>query len=150
MSYVGTFRQLLILQTVLTIAIPALAYYGLDKLPAELQHYLDSNQTTYPCSQWFSSLPETIIISLVISFAFILIINLIGLWLLKNWARHLYTSLTIVGFLIYALGYNTPTVTTGLETLSLDLLNILTGATIAMMYLPPLSQRFKAHSSKIV
>lgn len=144
MNHVSIFKLLLITQSVLTVFLGVLTYYSLDALPTELQHYLNQQQATDAMSQWLNSISQTSLIIIGVAFAALLIINLIGLWLLHNWARHLYTGLTIIGFLIYAFSYATPTVTTGLETLSFDLLNIMTGATIAMMYLPPLSQRFKA------
>lgn len=149
MNHVVMFKLLLITQTVLTVLLFALAYHSLDALPVELQYYLNHQHTTDTFSQWLNSISQTSLIIIGVAFSALLIINFIGLWVLHNWARHLYTGLTIIGFMGYALSYNTPTITTGLETLVFDVLNIITGMTIAMMYLPPLTSRFKTKTSTI-
>lgn len=160
MSHVGMFRLLLTLQVLLSFAVPAAAYYAHASLPQyahaslpqPIRQYLD-NLPDFPdpnsmLGQYLSAIPNTILLTLAITMVLVLIVNLIGLWLLRNWARHLYLAITIIGFALLALDYQTPVIYSTAESLLWDLLNITTGASIAMMYLPPLADRFKTPTAK--
>jgi hypothetical protein len=143
MSYTSVFRLLLIVQTILSIITPVIAYYSAMNIPKAVEEYLTQQSAHSVITQFWLATPTTMLIALGISLIVLLIVNLIGLWLWHNWARHLYLTMTILGFVILALDYNTPAIYSGLESLLWDILNIITGATIAMMYLPPLAEKFK-------
>lgn len=145
MSYTGTFRLLLTLQVLLSFAVPAIGYYCHESLPQPIREYLDSpDSVTGTTSQLMDSLPFSVLLIMTIATVLILLIDLIGLWLMRNWARHLYLAITIIGFALYMVDYQTPIIFSTAEGVLWDILNIVTGATIAMMYLPPLAARFKA------
>lgn len=151
MSATGTFRLLLTVQVLLSFAIPAIGYYSNESLPQPIKQYLN-NLPDFPdpnslIGQYLYAIPDTILLALAIAIVLVLIVNLIGLWLLRNWARHLYLAITIIGFAFYVVDYQTPIIFSTLESLLWDMLNIITGATIAMMYLPPLADSFKARST---
>ncbi len=146
MSYARVFRLLLIVQAILSVIVPVVSYYGAMNLPKAVDEYVTQQAEQTLIAQLWLATPTTALIALVISFIVLLIVNLIGLWRWHNWARPLYLALTIFGFALFIPDYNIHTIFIGLESLAWDMLNIITGASIAMMYLPPLADRFKTRS----
>ena len=151
MGYAGIFRLLLALQVLLSVAVPTVGYYAHASLPQPIRQYLD-NLPDFPdpnsmLGLYLPAIPDTILLTVAIAMLLLLIVNLIGLWLLLNWARHLYLAITIIGFALYVVDYQTPIIFSTLEGLLWDVLNIITGAIIAMMYLPPLAAQFKTRST---
>ena len=144
MRYIYTFRLLLVLEVLLTIAFPFVMYYTMDSLPPEIQQYLNSSGDENGLYDYIDALPSNALLALGIGLLVVLLGSLIGLWLMLNWARHLYVAITIIGFAFLPLDIQKPYIATGAESYLLDILNLITGVMIAMMYLPPLADRFKS------
>jgi len=107
----------------------------IDTLPIILQDYMMQIDLEYDSKDF--NLFDVIVILIGI-FA---IAALIGMWKFKNWARHSYVILAIVSLPYYYM--DGPTVMNPLEAMFNDLSCMIDGILIYMMYMTPLTDKFK-------
>lgn len=112
----------------------------IDTLPSILQDYIVQIDLEYDSSD-FSIFD---VIAMIIGIFAIAV--LIGMWKFKNWARHSYVILTIVSLPYYYV--DGPIVMNPLEAMFSDFSCMIDGILIYMMYMTPLSDKFKLKTNK--
>lgn len=112
----------------------------IDTLPGILQDYIVQTDLEYDSSDF------TIFDVIAMIIGLFAIAVLIGMWKFKNWARHSYVILTIVSLPYYYV--DGPVVMNPLEAMFSDFSCMIDGILIYMMYMTPLSDKFKLKTNK--
>ena len=131
MSPETTFRFILI-SSVVAIILSISAGIGLKgSLPIELQNYLawEAEQDT--------STPLGILILTIFVFY---IINIVGLWKFKPWAKKMYVVIAVFSFLASPL--LGPTVMNAWESMFYDIANLLGSVLLVLLFVGPVASKF--------
>ena len=112
----------------------------MDTLPSILQDYIAQVELEYYSSE-FSIFD---LIAIIIGVYFLAV--LIGMWKFKNWARYSYLILAIVSLSYYFM--DGPVVMNSTEAMFSDFSCMIDGILIYMMYMTPLSEKFKVKINK--
>lgn len=112
----------------------------IDTLPSILQDYIVQIDLEYDSSDF------TIFDVIAMIIGVFAIAVLIGMWKFKNWARHSYVILAIVSLSYYYV--DGPVVMNSLEAMFSDFSCMIDGILIYMMYMTPLSDKFKLKTNK--
>jgi hypothetical protein len=142
MNSIKIFRLLIVAELLLGIASPLLAFTDTEPLPPELDAYLegpgagvvmrlmqsDSNTVMYAAAV------------LLVGFFMAYLASLIGLLLLKRWARLVYIATFFIGLVLW------PLMGASISTPAADvveyLLNTCSGAILALLFIGPVRERF--------
>ena len=134
------FKILLLTLLLVTIGSITATEIFIDTLPSVLQDYLAQVDNEYNSNSF--GIFETILALMGVFF----IIVVVGLWKLKNWARHSYLIITIALLPFYFLFG--PVIMNPLEAILNDISFMIEGALIYMMYMTQLSNEFKVEANK--
>ncbi|CAH0535344.1 hypothetical protein VST7929_02937 [Vibrio stylophorae] len=131
MSPETTFRFILI-SNIVAIILSAIAGIGLEgSLPMELQTYL-----AWEAEQDVS----TFLGMLMLTILALYIINVVGLWKFKPWAKKMYVVFTACSFIpLPLLG---PTVMNAWEYMLYDIAILLEGALLVLLFVGPVANKF--------
>lgn len=134
MSSETVFRIVLLSSMLPSVVVSISSEFLHQSLPIELQQYLAGQ------ADEVVGLTLTEMVSFgVLMIGFVAV--LAGLWFFKWWAKIFYVPLTIAGLVFGAV--SGPAVMTGWENMLFALMNMLSGALIAMMFSEGLSERFR-------
>jgi hypothetical protein len=142
---VKVFRLLIVAEIVLTIASSSVAFMPGDTLPPEVDRWFSESGMS-PLLRWIGERGEAAAIAafaLAAAFVGAYFAALIGLLLLKAWARTLYIGVFIAGVILYPL--MGAALTTPVAAAVDYLLAACTGAILALLFVGPVQERF-AHA----
>ena len=145
MNAIKVFRLLIVAEIVLTITSSAGAFMQGDALPPEVDRWL-SEAGVSPLLRWIGERGEAAeIAAFAVAAGFVgaYFAALIGLLLLKPWARTLYIGVFIAGVILYPL--MGAALTTPVAAAVDYLLAACTGAIITLLFVGPVQERF-AHA----
>ncbi len=131
MSPENTFRFILI-SSIVTIILSVIAGIRLEgTLPLELQTYL-----AWEAEQDISTFFGVMILTILVLF----IINVVGLWKFKPWAKKMYIVITVFSFI--SLPLLGPTVMNAWESMLYDIAILLEGALLVLLFVGPVANKF--------
>lgn len=131
MSPETTFRFILI-SSILAIILSVIAGIGLEgSLPIELQTYL-----AWEAEQDISIFLGILILTILVLY----IINVVGLWKFKPWAKKMYVVITVFSFI--SLPLLGPTVMNSWESMLYDIAILLEGALLVLLFVGPVANKF--------
>ncbi len=149
MSPVIVFRWSLVLSPAAAIAAGIYSFVAASRFPQDWQDLLAWNGDGWwlPISESDEiSTRELLIAGALLAFGLAALANQIAMFFFWSPSRHIYLVLCIIGFgLTPGLGL---TVQPPLETLGYELSAFIGGVTLAMAYLPPVSDRFRRSSPR--
>jgi len=135
MSNRAIFRLAVIGLLVFELAI-GVAFYFLD------DGALDAAWEQLPdATDWYTYIESHLAISVALLLLLVAIVgSLVGVLLFKNWGRWLYLGNTMINFLVSIV--TGPTIYHGWELALWDITNMINGALMLAMFLPPISNEF--------
>jgi hypothetical protein len=144
MDALKVFRLLIVAEIVLIGASAAVAFLPSETLPPEIDRWL--SEEGWPLLQWIEERGGAVTIASVavlLAFVAAYFAALIGLLLLKRWARTLYVAVFVAGAPLYL--FMGVTLTTPIAAFVDYLLAACSGAVLALLFIGPVQERF-AHA----
>mgnify|MGYP004002593015 CR=1 FL=1 len=131
MSPENTFRFILV-SSIIAIILSVSAGIGLEgSLPLELQTYL-----AWEAEQDISTSLGIFFLTVLILY----IINVVGLWKFKPWAKKMYVVITVFSFI--SLPLLGPMVMNAWESMFYDIAILLEGALLVLLFVGPVANKF--------
>jgi hypothetical protein len=136
------FRFLLLLGWVICLGGLIVSYVEEPSLPPALREYLDSD-VNEPLTSW-----DFVVFFLLLSLLIVGVVNTVGLYRFKPWARKLTLWGFVAGYAVTPILFREPAVITPLAETFFTLGNALSGFILALIYFSPVARHFESGPPK--